>query len=208
MPAHRPRSVRDDHHRGLLDLLCGPHHGIAANSELRVVSRETARTSGAGKAHENVSSVPTETAREREKRIIGANIKRYREARGWTQAELATATRVDRTQVLRWEHGVFKPDPEHMERLGKMLGVTARRLLPRGGRGVSDQTLLVLLAGVMLLAFVLGGLIAIAAVIVSSRSQRNESGLGDEDVASLLGYPMYPLWEAKNGHKDDEGAAA
>jgi hypothetical protein len=78
---------------------------------------------------------------------------------------------------------------------------------------VSDQTftLLVLLAGVVLLACVIGGLIAIASAIVSSRSHRNESGLGDEDVASILGYPMYPLWEAKNGgssHKDDEGAAA
>jgi hypothetical protein len=71
-------------------------------------------------------------------------------------------------------------------------------------------TLLVLLGGAVLLGCVIGGVIAIAATLVSSRSGRNEeSGLGDEDVASILGYPMYPVWQAKNGsHKDDEGAAA
>jgi len=78
---------------------------------------------------------------------------------------------------------------------------------------VSDTTftLLVFLAGTVLLACVIGGLIAIVTVIVSLRSPaRNESGLGDEDVASILGYPVYPVWQAKqNGHADpDEGAAA
>jgi ribosome-binding protein aMBF1 (putative translation factor) len=116
MPAYHPP--------GNLVVLCAAHHGIAANSGMRVASRETERTSGGGDAHETVSSVPTETAREREKRIIGANIKRYREARGWTQLELGNATGVDRTQIVRWEHGVWKPDPDHMERLAKMLGVT------------------------------------------------------------------------------------
>jgi hypothetical protein len=60
----------------------------------------------------------------------------------------------------------------------------------------------VIVAGVVLLAVVVGGLVAIAAVLVGGRD-RAESGLGDEDVASILGYPMYPVWQArKNGEAD------
>jgi ribosome-binding protein aMBF1 (putative translation factor) len=121
MPAYGPAG---DHAAGFEALLCTPHHKNAANTEVRVVSREAARAGAAGDAHESVSIMATENAREREKRIIGANIKRYREARGWTQEELAAATQVHRTQIPRWEHGVWKPDPDHMERLAKMLGVT------------------------------------------------------------------------------------
>lgn len=74
---------------------------------------------------------------------------------------------------------------------------------------VSALTVVVVLAGIVLLACVIGGAIAILSAHVA---RRNDSGLGDEDVASILGYPMYPLWEARHqngeGHRDDEGAPA
>ena len=69
---------------------------------------------------------------------------------------------------------------------------------------MSDATfvLLVLAAGIVLLAAAIAGLVAIA--LIAIRWRRDESGLGDEDVASILGYPMWPVHTPRNGstHED------
>jgi hypothetical protein len=57
--------------------------------------------------------------------------------------------------------------------------------------------LIVLAVAILVLAAVLVGLVAIA--LIAIRWRRDESGLGDEDVASILGYPMWPVHTPRNG---------
>jgi hypothetical protein len=64
--------------------------------------------------------------------------------------------------------------------------------------------ILVIVGGWTLLAVALGALAALAGVHFG-RHRSDESGLGDEDVASILGYPMYPVWQArKNAQTNGE----
>jgi hypothetical protein len=72
--------------------------------------------------------------------------------------------------------------------------------------------LLALIAGVVLLATVVGGLLVLAMAVVSARSRDNESRLDDEyEVARSLGYPMGPVWQARHqnggGDRPEEPAA-
>jgi hypothetical protein len=64
---------------------------------------------------------------------------------------------------------------------------------------MSDVAFLVIVLGlaIVLLAATVAGLVAIA--LIAIRWRRDESGLGDEDVASILGYPMWPVHTPRNG---------
>jgi hypothetical protein len=64
---------------------------------------------------------------------------------------------------------------------------------------MSDVAFLVIVLGlaIVLLAATVAGLVAIALIVI--RWRRDESGLGDEDVASILGYPMWPVHTPRNG---------
>ena len=63
-------------------------------------------------------------------RTIGAEIARWREARGWSQIELAEMVGCDRSAVSRWEAGRRLPSLSHLVALGQALGCGARALLP------------------------------------------------------------------------------
>ncbi len=62
-------------------------------------------------------------------RAIGAEAARRREARGWSQTELA-AVGCDRWAVSRWEARRRPPSLPHLAALGRVLGCGACALLP------------------------------------------------------------------------------
>jgi transcriptional regulator with XRE-family HTH domain len=51
------------------------------------------------------------------KTTVGLNIRVAREAKGWTQRDLAARVGVVDLAVSRWERGVAMPQPEHLMRL-------------------------------------------------------------------------------------------
>lgn len=64
------------------------------------------------------------------------NLRRYREARGWTQAELADAIGVSRKTVNTVENDVFVPSVTVALKLARALGCTVEKLfaLTDGGK--------------------------------------------------------------------------
>ncbi len=63
-------------------------------------------------------------------RAIGTEVARRREARGWSQTELAAAIGCNRSAVSRWEAGRRLPSLPHLAAVGRVLGCGARVLLP------------------------------------------------------------------------------
>jgi transcriptional regulator with XRE-family HTH domain len=61
--------------------------------------------------------------------IIGKNVKRRRERRGWTQFELAAKVRIHRISLARLEAGGKGPSWALLERLARALRVKPSRLL-------------------------------------------------------------------------------
>lgn len=56
------------------------------------------------------------------KSIVGDNLKRARQERGWTQAQLAVELGGDSTAISRWERGRVKPDDDSLTTLAQVLG--------------------------------------------------------------------------------------
>ncbi len=50
-------------------------------------------------------------------------IRQLRQARGWSQIDLAVRIGVDRSNVTRWESGAKTPSPGNRQRLAKLFGV-------------------------------------------------------------------------------------
>lgn len=55
---------------------------------------------------------------------IGANIRRFRKAKGLTQKQLAELINVSTITIQRYEAEKFKPKTEHLESIAKCLGIT------------------------------------------------------------------------------------
>lgn len=72
---------------------------------------------------------------------IGAQIRAFRKAKGYTQAELAELSGVDNMTISRLENGVRTPTIEHLLKLAGVLGVNASRLLGEGESAVSSDAL-------------------------------------------------------------------
>jgi transcriptional regulator with XRE-family HTH domain len=72
---------------------------------------------------------------------IGAQIRSFRKAKGYTQAELAEASGVDNMTISRLENGVRTPTIEHLLKLAGVLEVNASRLLGEGETEVSSDAL-------------------------------------------------------------------
>jgi transcriptional regulator with XRE-family HTH domain len=62
-------------------------------------------------------------------RAVGDRIRRFREARGWTQDQLGERTAVSRSQICRYENGAYVPNGPSLVRLAEELGVTTDELL-------------------------------------------------------------------------------
>ncbi len=63
---------------------------------------------------------------------VGRNIRRLREARGWSGAELARRVRLTRGGVWAIEVGNVKPPLATMERFARALDVALSEIIPMG----------------------------------------------------------------------------
>jgi transcriptional regulator with XRE-family HTH domain len=63
------------------------------------------------------------------RRRVGANVKAAREAKGWSQEELADRARMHRTYVSGIERGIRNPTITVLERVGKALEIAPGNLL-------------------------------------------------------------------------------
>ncbi len=61
--------------------------------------------------------------------MTAETIKQLREARGWTQAELARRLNISRNGVNTWEQGLSMPSPHFLVELAKIFSVSADFLL-------------------------------------------------------------------------------
>ena len=61
--------------------------------------------------------------------MTAERIKALREARGWTQAELARRINITRNGVNSWEQGLFMPSPACLVDLSKVFSVSTDYLL-------------------------------------------------------------------------------
>lgn len=61
--------------------------------------------------------------------MIAEKIKKLREARGWSQAELARRLSVSRNGVNSWEQGLSMPSPACLVDLAKVFSVSTDYLL-------------------------------------------------------------------------------
>ena len=68
-------------------------------------------------------------AKERLDSLLGAKIKREREARGWSQEALGHSLGISGSAINRYEKGARHPGPERLARLAALFGVTTDYLL-------------------------------------------------------------------------------
>jgi transcriptional regulator with XRE-family HTH domain len=61
--------------------------------------------------------------------IVARNLRRLRNAKGWTQEELAFRAKVDRSYVSQLETGVYSASVTMLGKLAKALGVNAGEFL-------------------------------------------------------------------------------
>jgi transcriptional regulator with XRE-family HTH domain len=64
--------------------------------------------------HNEGHDMPNET--------LGQEIKRKREAIGWTQAWVASLLELDTGTISRWERDVWQPSPDNLASLKYLLG--------------------------------------------------------------------------------------
>ena len=79
------------------------------------------------------------TARVRSARDLGAIVAEARQLRGWTQAELAESTGIERGYLARIETGVSVILLDRVFRLLRRLDVEVMVSLPRPGRPTGDE---------------------------------------------------------------------
>jgi transcriptional regulator with XRE-family HTH domain len=60
---------------------------------------------------------------------VGRRLRQLREARGWTQEQLADRTAIGRSQICRYENGICRPNTLSLLRLAEELGVTTDEIL-------------------------------------------------------------------------------
>jgi len=60
---------------------------------------------------------------------VGVNIKRLREAKGWSQLQLATKAKLHRVSLAKMEAQTITPTLPTLDRIAKALGVKTATLL-------------------------------------------------------------------------------
>ena len=74
--------------------------------------------------------------------IVGANIAARRQAKGWTQAEMAAKCGMGGDSLSRIEHGFVAPRFNRLEKIAKLLECSAAELFMTNDReGVPDTPL-------------------------------------------------------------------
>jgi len=72
--------------------------------------------------------------------MLSENIKKYRQAAGMNQKELAAKIHVVRQTVSKWENGLSVPDADQLILLSEVLGVSVNELLDTSGNNENDST--------------------------------------------------------------------
>ncbi|WP_430427878.1 helix-turn-helix domain-containing protein [Parasphingorhabdus sp.] len=62
-------------------------------------------------------------------RRLGKNVKKYREAKGWSQEQFAFEAEIHRTYISDIERGSRNPTIKIVEKLAKCLEISSARLL-------------------------------------------------------------------------------
>jgi transcriptional regulator with XRE-family HTH domain len=62
---------------------------------------------------------------------IGQRIRRARQRKGWTQAELGLRSGLRESMICKYELGHHTPSPKHLSRIADALGVSVDYLLGR-----------------------------------------------------------------------------
>jgi len=62
---------------------------------------------------------------------IGQRIRKARQDRGWTQAELGLRAGLRESMICKYELGYHTPNPKHLSRIADALGVSVDYLLGR-----------------------------------------------------------------------------
>lgn len=65
---------------------------------------------------------------DREAKVLGANIRRYRKRLHMTQTEFGKRLHYSQQTVSGWETGRFPPRPEYLPEIAAALGVTVEAL--------------------------------------------------------------------------------
>ena len=68
--------------------------------------------------------------------MFGANLKKYRLQKGYSQSELADNLYVTRQCVSKWEKGITQPDLDTLSRISELLDVSVDLLLSDGQTAV------------------------------------------------------------------------
>lgn len=63
------------------------------------------------------------------RQVVGRNLRRLRNAKGWSQEELAFKASVDRSYISQLETGVYSASVTVLGKLAKALGVEVSELL-------------------------------------------------------------------------------
>lgn len=71
--------------------------------------------------------------------IIGERIREFREAKGWTQDELAVAADMNRVTIAKYESGRIEPKSKSLSKLATALGITTDVLIGTDGVSMSDE---------------------------------------------------------------------
>jgi transcriptional regulator with XRE-family HTH domain len=73
--------------------------------------------------------------------VLAKNVRKYRQAAGLSQEELAHRAEIDRTYISSIERSVYAATIDVVDRLAKALGVEASDLLVRSRRRSASKTL-------------------------------------------------------------------
>lgn len=73
-----------------------------------------------------------------DKQVLQNNIRKLREEKGWTQAELGTKLFVSDKLISKWERGESLPDPDNLVKLASLAGKSAGEFIG-GERIYSDE---------------------------------------------------------------------
>lgn len=70
---------------------------------------------------------------------IADRIREYREAKGWTQDDLAAAAEMNRVTIAKYESGRIEPKSKSLSKLATALGVSTDVLLGNDGTDATDD---------------------------------------------------------------------
>lgn len=91
--------------------------------------RTAAPTANGKDPYAPMNRIVARTATREAAKRLGTHLRGLRNARAWTQRQVADEVEVDSVTLRRWELGMFSPSQENMERLATLFGVGLESLM-------------------------------------------------------------------------------